>query len=67
MKLLLYIGIESVDLCYIYSKIFVVWREFIFGIYIFNGGLSLCLKKLWSILYGWFEKIYNIEKFLMII
>lgn len=52
MKLLLYIGIESVDLCYIYSKIFVVWREFIFGIYIFNGGLSLCLKKLCSILYG---------------
>lgn len=45
MKLLLYTGIESADLCYTYSKISVVWREFIFGIHTFNGGSSLCLKK----------------------
>lgn len=41
-------------------------REFIFGIYIFNGGWSL-FKKIYRILYGWFEKIYNIVKLILFI
>lgn len=48
-------------LCCTYSEISVAWREFIFGIHIFNGGWSL-FKKTYRISYGWFEKIYNIVK-----